>query len=250
MRVINTRPFHQNNRNVFVAKISMCLLIAASILSLAGCGGGGGGTSSNSGGVSLSGSKTMVQGNINSIGSGLAFNVDQSESFSIVKVLKLLGSGIIQNAVAADQVVEGIEVCIESFCTLTDSNGSFLLDLGGTAGGIYPISFSFDGTTYTSDIEVIDDALVTMENISISDDGVVRVNSVRVALVEDDELPDDGDVPSIPDVDDDIDEEVAVTKVPVCHRPGTSAEKTLFLPTSALKGHLGHGDSEGECAEE
>jgi hypothetical protein len=32
-------------------------------------------------------------------------------------------------------------------------------------------------------------------------------------------------------------------KVPICHKPGTPAEKTLYLPESALRGHLGHGDT-------
>ena len=37
-------------------------------------------------------------------------------------------------------------------------------------------------------------------------------------------------------------------KVEVCHKPGTSAEKTIYVSESALKGHLGHGDTEGACA--
>jgi hypothetical protein len=36
-------------------------------------------------------------------------------------------------------------------------------------------------------------------------------------------------------------------KVKICHKPGTPAEKTLEVPVSALKGHMGHGDSLGEC---
>ena len=41
-----------------------------------------------------------------------------------------------------------------------------------------------------------------------------------------------------------------VTKVEVCHKPGTPAEKTLWLPESAVPGHLGHGDVLGACGEE
>ena len=33
----------------------------------------------------------------------------------------------------------------------------------------------------------------------------------------------------------------------ICHKPETHAEKTLYVPASALKGHLGHGDSLGRC---
>lgn len=38
-------------------------------------------------------------------------------------------------------------------------------------------------------------------------------------------------------------------KVAVCHMPGTPAERTLYLPESALQGHLGHGDTLGECGQ-
>lgn len=36
-------------------------------------------------------------------------------------------------------------------------------------------------------------------------------------------------------------------KVTVCHKPGTSAEKTLEIAAPALSAHLAHGDTEGEC---
>jgi hypothetical protein len=36
-------------------------------------------------------------------------------------------------------------------------------------------------------------------------------------------------------------------KVAICHKPGTPAEKTLFVPEAAVAGHLGHGDTRGEC---
>jgi len=35
--------------------------------------------------------------------------------------------------------------------------------------------------------------------------------------------------------------------VSICHKPGTPAEKTLWLPASAIPGHLGHGDFRGAC---
>ena len=37
-------------------------------------------------------------------------------------------------------------------------------------------------------------------------------------------------------------------KTPVCHKPGTPAEKTKWLPESAIAAHVGHGDTTGECA--
>ena len=36
-------------------------------------------------------------------------------------------------------------------------------------------------------------------------------------------------------------------KVTICHKPGTPAEKTMQVPVSALRGHLGHGDTLGPC---
>lgn len=30
--------------------------------------------------------------------------------------------------------------------------------------------------------------------------------------------------------------------VSVCHMPGTPAEQAIMIPTSAVQGHLGHGD--------
>lgn len=36
-------------------------------------------------------------------------------------------------------------------------------------------------------------------------------------------------------------------KVKICHKPNPHAEKTLEVPVTALKGHLGHSDSLGEC---
>lgn len=36
-------------------------------------------------------------------------------------------------------------------------------------------------------------------------------------------------------------------KVKLCHKPGTSAQKTLEVAASAFKGHQSHGDKEGSC---
>ena len=36
--------------------------------------------------------------------------------------------------------------------------------------------------------------------------------------------------------------------VTICHKPGTSAEKTMVIDASALSDHLGHGDTEGACS--
>lgn len=36
-------------------------------------------------------------------------------------------------------------------------------------------------------------------------------------------------------------------KVTICHKPGTTAEKTMTVPQSAVEGHLRHGDYIGPC---
>jgi hypothetical protein len=33
----------------------------------------------------------------------------------------------------------------------------------------------------------------------------------------------------------------------ICHKPGTKEESTTIISKSALPGHLGHGDTIGEC---
>jgi len=38
-------------------------------------------------------------------------------------------------------------------------------------------------------------------------------------------------------------------KVTICHKPGSTSEKTLRIPASALEDHLGHGDFVGECGD-
>lgn len=38
-------------------------------------------------------------------------------------------------------------------------------------------------------------------------------------------------------------------KAAICHKPGTSAEKTLVIAQSAVPAHLRHGDALGECPE-
>ena len=39
-------------------------------------------------------------------------------------------------------------------------------------------------------------------------------------------------------------------KAAVCHKPGTPAEKTLWVPLTAVPWHLAHGDTIGECVGE
>lgn len=38
-----------------------------------------------------------------------------------------------------------------------------------------------------------------------------------------------------------------LNRVAICHKPNKHSKQTLFLPTAALRGHLGHGDTQGYC---
>lgn len=206
-------------------------------LLLGGCGGGGG---TESGGGSGGGSSnTVVRGNVSSVGDGIGALDNAAMDSSVIAILEKL----VAASYAGD--IQGIEVCIQGVCATTDASGAFILDLVGVAGGVYPITFSTGGSSYTAEVEIMDDALVVLENVTISDDGVVRINSVRVVLTDE---PDDE--PPVIIVDDDGQDDPAPQKVLVCHKPGTPAEKQLVLPESALKGHLGHGDVEGNCPSE
>lgn len=41
--------------------------------------------------------------------------------------------------------------------------------------------------------------------------------------------------------------DVPGSSVTICHQPGTPAQQTLTVPEAALDGHLGHGDTIGNC---
>ncbi|MGR3173360.1 MAG: hypothetical protein ACUZ8N_02015 [Candidatus Scalindua sp.] len=43
------------------------------------------------------------------------------------------------------------------------------------------------------------------------------------------------------------DEDESEVGIIICHKPGTSSQKTMEVDTSALDAHLGHGDSLGAC---
>ena len=42
-------------------------------------------------------------------------------------------------------------------------------------------------------------------------------------------------------------QEAPPEQVAICHKPGTPAQKNQTIPSTALEGHLGHGDTEGLC---
>ena len=36
----------------------------------------------------------------------------------------------------------------------------------------------------------------------------------------------------------------------ICHKPGEGGERTMIISQSTSSGHLGHGDTEGECPDD
>ena len=72
-------------------------------------------------------------------------------------------------------------------------------------------------------------------------DKIVNVTEENVVMIDGEDIVDVGmqvDTET-PDEESDI--------ITICHKPGTTAEKTMTIPMSALKGHLGHGDYTGAC---
>lgn len=213
-------------------------------LLVAGCGGGGS-SSSGGGGASVGGANKSVQGNVSSVDDGLAINMENGVGAGFENLIAYTLTKFVSPTFAGS--VEGIEVCIEGRCTFTDTSGAFSLDLTGVPAGIYAISFSVGISIYTAEIDVMDDALVELQNISISGDGLVRINNIRVVLLDTD-IDVDIDIDTDDPIDEPVDDDGAKpNSVSLCHKPGTPAEKTLVLPETASKGHLGHGDTLGAC---
>ncbi len=205
---------------VFFKSIVVSVL-TASVLLLSACGGGGS-SSSTGGGSNFSGGSTVVKGNISTFAGAQATNNEPLSDAQ--QIVEKIWNTIIPLA-KAETVVEGIEVCIAERCGLTDAQGNFQVNLDGFASGIYVISFSHDGKIYKSDIEVIANAIVTLQGITISADGVVRVSNIKVDVTV---------------------EEPTVQNVLICHKTDLGQE-TLEIPLEQLGGHLEHGDHKGEC---
>ena len=45
------------------------------------------------------------------------------------------------------------------------------------------------------------------------------------------------------------DEATSAELVVICHRPGTPAQKTLFVASQATPAHMDHGDTPGPCGD-
>jgi len=74
----------------------------------------------------------------------------------------------------------------------------------------------------------------------VNEDGEIEIVSITIIYVPPVRPPQPPLPPGPPGED-------RPERVTLCHKPGTPAEKTKTLPSSALFGHLGHGDTLGPC---
>ena len=238
MRVFGPSGFYVNNSNYggnlkmnrLIPKSTLVsVLTAGLVLLLSACGGGG---SSSGGGGAITG--TILQGNVSSIGGGQAVFIQHMPGFSVERVAKLITDSVISAAHAAHGGTEGVGVCVEGRCTTTGPDGDFRLDLTGLAAGIYPITFTYNGVTYTGEITIRVDHYV-VANVTINED-------TRVVTI----ATEDSDVAFTEPETETKGNNVVVT---ICHKPGTPAQKTKSLPEPAIPGHLDHGDTLGACSD-
>ena len=98
-------------------------------------------------------------------------------------------------------------------------------------------SRSISGIPIEGEIQVNSVVLV---QVCVGEDGTLTV--VRIIVVYQLEIPPATPTPVASPHRRRQPEEVMVT---ICHKPGTPAQQTKLVPQSALKGHLGHGDTLG-----
>lgn len=137
----------------------------------------------------------------------------------------LLGEGAAFTASSAASSSGGpITVMVEGTSISVTISGNGTFELEDVPAGDFTLVFLQDGV----EIGRIE---ITAEDGS-EVDVTVRVVDSEVVLVKIDFDGDDGD------------DDAAGHKVTVCHKE----KKTLTIDESALKAHLGHGDSEGACS--
>ena len=60
---------------------------------------------------------------------------------------------------------------------------------------------------------------------------------------------DDGTTVTTAETTDEASPAQSTDKMVICHRPGTPAQKTLFVASSAVPAHMDHGDAPGPCGD-
>ena len=208
---------------------------AGLVLLLSACGGGG--SSSGGGGAitgtSSTGATSIVRGNVTGIGGAQVMFIQQMPGSGVERIVKLIADGVIS---AAHAGTPDVGVCVEGNCTTTDENGDFTLDLSSLEAGTYTMEFTYQGVTYSRGITILENAIITMTNIEISEEFGVVIGDIDVEMIE---------------VEKQEEVETAgnsnIEKVLICHKPGTPAQKTKQVPFPAVRGHMGHGDTEGPC---
>lgn len=243
---------------ICTVKAAAIAMSAALALSLSACGGSGGSTSG--GGAGFTSGKSTVSGNVQSVGGSVA----ASFSFDSNSTLAMILLSAVPEA-RADGHLAGIEVCIEGYCTTTDANGDFVIDISSLESGVYSLTFQVGNVVYTYPLveEISADSEIVIADVEIQESGVVTVGSITHNQGGDEGS---GDGSETDDTDDTGESNPGTVggnisaapentangngpvKIVICHKPGTPAEKTLILPESAaVNGHLSHGDTMGAC---
>ena len=217
----------------FVKCIGASALFAA-VVFLSSCGGGS--SSSSSGGSSIAGGKTIVQGNISNSGAVSALIMESGAAQFASGKSWDLWQGFIPVAQAQTNFT-GWQVCIQELCDdEIESDGSFMLVLDGITPGPYVITISdSDGTDYSAQINVKNNAITSLDGIILEEGGTVKITNIRVTVTSPASDPEEG-----PEEDSEDEPE---EKFIICHKPGTPAQQNLAIPESALAAHIEHGDS-------
>ncbi len=118
-------------------------------------------TGCSSGGSSSGTGASTVQGNVVSF--SVAFTQPQEAGFSLAAIYKNLT--LVTSAYAAS-TVENIQVTMLQTTTMTDVNGNFSFE--GVPTGTHEMSFTRDGQTASTSVEVQENDLVSMTNVRIN----------------------------------------------------------------------------------
>lgn len=161
--------------SVFVLALSAHILVLSS-----GCEGGGGDGPDGS---------STVQGTVDSFSSNGAFYMPTEPGGPLEQLARHILNVIVPQAHAA---VRGVTVSVQGtgLSGTTDDTGFFIIS--GVPPGAQVLEYTLNGQTERLNVNVPDNGIVTLNNITIGG-GSVRVASVQVVEFEDDDNSNDND---------------------------------------------------------
>lgn len=165
------KPNHTNSilMSVFVLALSAHILVLSS-----GCEGGGGDGPDGS---------STVQGTVDSFSSSGAFYMPTEPGGPLEQLARHILNVIVPQAHAA---VRGVTVSVQGtgLSGTTDDTGFFIIS--GVPPGAQVLEYTLNGQTERLNVNVPDNGIVTLNNITIGG-GSVRVASVQVVEFDDDD---------------------------------------------------------------